>query len=326
MSLPHPEEASDVLQWLNVNSVSLAEGVPITLIRQKWQASWRNIDQLQKVLESLLRDDWLSVTPHLEMPHLRLSAKGYAALIQQADRERLARMVAATTTAVAQATPAAATPTEALVATAAAIPPPAKPPSLAPGLSTGTGYLGFMVPGRTPTEIGLRNQVLHLFRDLRLLAGQQINAVTLTRYWQELALRSSDLRLAIDVLVRDHYLEARVKRYERHWLLTADGYRFMAGPVTPPALLALAQPLRAVTDSYADDDLRNSAGTLLAEARAPIPFEPLLVRWRHGRNSLLHALDLLYKAGDIDIGADTQGLFSLTAQGARQHRPAITGG
>lgn len=316
MSAPHPEDIHDVLQWLNLKSVSLAEGVPIALIRQKWQASQRDVGQLKAVLETLLADDLLSVTPHLALPHVRLSAKGYAAVTLRADQERLART--------------AHTPAQTAVPPAAAVPPTISPAltehtTAASGHAAGSWPVRFMAPGRTPTEIGLRNQVLHLFRDLHLQAGQQINALTLTRYWQELALRSSDLRFALDVLVRDHYLETRIKRYERHWLLTAEGYRFMTGPVTPPGLLALAEPLHKVSDSYADDDLRKNAGALLAEAGAQVPFEGLLARWRYGRSPLLHALDLLYKDSDIEVGTDSQCLLSLTPQGLGKHRPMMTG-
>lgn len=311
------DDADDLLHWLNAHSVSISDGIPFSLMQQKWSAGKRPYAQLRTSLEWLFGQGLVAMTPGLEPPHIRLSARGFEQLLSAMDTARqpvppppIASPVAAATVAapapvrqvpLAQQIPSAAS----MAATAVAdTPEPAMPRR-------------FVEPSKQPTEIGLRNQILLIFRDLKLASGQQLIAMTLTRYWQEMGQRGEHLRAGIDILLRDGYVQMAVKRYENYWTLMPDGHAYLISPLSHTALLGLAAPLQQIDESYPDADLRRKLLGLFKNT-ASQSFAALESSWRHSRNSLIHALDLLVKSGDLELSEQGGLNFSLSTQAARR--------
>ncbi|MDP3856970.1 MAG: hypothetical protein Q8Q73_04315 [Stagnimonas sp.] len=299
------QDVDDILHWLNAHSVQVSDGVPAILLQQKWQTTGRELERLRGGLEWLFQEQLVSLTPGLEPPHVRFTAQGFARLLASFDGNR----AAAVAPAPVAAPPPPPRPATTTVPAAAArpLPPPMEqaPPQR------------FTAPGQPPTEIGLRNQVLHIYRDLKVKAGSQIIAMTLSRYWQEMGLRAGDLRLGIDVLVRDGYLKYSSVRFEPHWMLTEAGYAYSSAALTPAPLLALARPVGQIEDHGLDDAALRRAGLALfrgppAELRTVASFESA---WAHDDNSLLHALDLLWKAELIELHLGATLAIRLTERG-----------
>lgn len=309
------DDADDLLRWLNAHSVSISEGTPFATLQQKWMASQRPFAQLRSTLELLFAQGLLVMTPGLEHPHVRLSTKGFETLVSAMDAARRpapAPVAAASpdaTVSVAVAAPGSFNPPPLAATSPPPVAPPAAPEEAAPAPRR------FIEHGAAPTEIGLRNQVLAIFRDLRLIAGQQLIATTLTRYWQEMGQRAEHLRAAIDIALRDGYLQPTTKRYENYWMLTETGHAFVRAPLSEPALAALAEPLLRIEESRADDDLCRAAVKLF-RGSGSVGFTELLGNWRYGRNALIHALDLLIKRGELQLASEHPAAFQLTGLGA----------
>ncbi|ROH90992.1 hypothetical protein ED208_08445 [Stagnimonas aquatica] len=297
------EDLEDILHWLNAHCVRLSDGVPATLLQQKWQAGRRDPAHLRDGLAQLFAQGQIALTPDLEPPHVRFTASGYARLLEQFDRAR--RPAPAGTGAEAtEPVPATTLPPPALTGAPAELP-------LAPPQR-------FLRHGQPPTEIALRNQLLDIYRDLKLKPGSQIIAMTLSRYWQEMGLRAGDLRIAIDVLVRDGYLIYSSLRFEPHWRLTETGHAYVCAPLTPAPLLDLAEPLtQPEAHGLSEEELRRTGLALFRGAASEWrSFEGLESDWRRGRDSLLHSLDLLWKAGLIELRLGMPLALRLTEQGA----------
>lgn len=310
------DDADDLLHWLNAHSVSISDGIPFSVMQQKWSASNRTYTNLRNSLEWLFGQGLLVMTPGLEQPHVRLTTKGFEQLLLAMDGAR--RQAAVNITAPVQASVAAPAPFN-----PAPLPPAAPAPtpvSVMPEATEPPARQGqFIAQGSAPTEIGLRNQVLLIFRDLKLSVGQQLIATTLTRYWQEMGQRADLLRAGIDIMLRDGYLQPAVKRYENYWMLTADGHAYIKGPLSDPSLLAIAKPLLQIEESYPDADLRRKALGLFKRTDE-MPFIALELNWRHSRDALIHALDLLVKSGELQLSTRDPLAFRLSAQGAARRR------
>jgi len=305
-------DADDLLHWLNAHSVSVSDGVPVGMLQQKWLATQRTPEQLRASLEWLFQNELVAMTPGLNPPHVRLSLQGFAQLLSAMDHSRLAELVA-TPTPTPAAMPAAARPAP----IPAPAPAPATPTAAIPARfgveTTAPAATRFVSPTKPPTEIGLRNQILAIFRDLKLSAGHQLIAMTLTRYWQEMGLRGEHLRTGIDVMLSDGYLKPTVRRYENYWMLTPDAHAYLSAPLSHPTLLALALPLKEAGERPSDKDLRRLALALFKNS-ALQPFITLESNWRHRRDALIHALDLLMKSGDVALHESEALSFVLTAQ------------
>lgn len=315
------DDADDLLQWLNAHSVSVSDGIPFSLMQQKWTATRRELPQLRSSLEWLFGQDLVAMTPGLEQPHIRLSPKGFQKLLTATDSARHVPVAAP----VPAPTPVATTAFKpALLPAATPLLPnePVATTSSAPKVeevSPQTQLSRFVDPSKQPTEIGLRNQILLIFRDLKLQAGQQLIAMTLTRYWQEMGQRGEHLRAGIDIMLRDNYLQPAVKRYENYWTLMPDGHAYLTGALPPATLLALAQPLREIGQSLPDEDLRRKGLGLFKKSNIQ-SFVTLETSWRHSRDSLIHALDLLCKSGDLQLDASGPLAFALTNRGMAHKR------
>jgi len=326
------DDADDLLHWLNAHSVSISDGIPFALMQQKWTATQRSVDQLRASLEWLFGQSLLAMTPGLGQPHIRLTPKGFEQLLSAMDRARAPAASAPALVATAPVAPAGSfRPAPLANADVAAAPPTAAAPSSAAASGTppaaglppaGAGAavpLRFVDPAKQPTEIGLRNQILAIFRDLKLQSGQQLIAMTLTRYWQEAGLRGEHLRAGLDVILRDGYVKPAFFRYENYWMLTDDGEAYLKAPVTLPALLALAQPLRQIEEGYRDADARRKVLGLFKKASSQ-PFTALESSWKHSRDALIHGLDLLVKAGDLTLSPTEPLRFELTPSGSANAR------
>lgn len=319
MSEPTQDDADDLLRWLNAHSVSITDGTPFATLQQKWMATQRPFTQLRTALESLFAQGLLVMTPGLEHPHVRLSTRGFEVLVGSVDATRQRPQAAAAPVAAPAAPlPAPGSFQPAPLQTAAPAPSPVTvqqaPVQQAP-VEAAPAPRRFVEFNAAPTEIGLRNQVLVIFRDLRLVAGQQLIATTLTRYWQEMGQRAEHLRAAIDIALRDGYLQPATKRYENYWMLTAAGHAYLKAPLSDSTLAALAEPLLRIEDGHEEEDLRRRALKLFSGASS-LPFTTLLAAWRPGRNALIHALDLLMKSGDLELAEREPAVFRLTAAGA----------
>ncbi|MDO9451725.1 MAG: hypothetical protein Q7J29_02585 [Stagnimonas sp.] len=310
------DDADDLLHWLNAHSVSISDGIPFSVMQQKWSATNRPLTNLRSSLEWLFGRRLLVMTPGLEQPHVRLTTQGFEQLLLAMDGARQQATVAMTAPVQASvAAPAPFNPAPLAPAAAAPVATAVMPEATEPA----TPPSQFIPQGASATEIGLRNQVLMIFRDLKLSVGQQLIATTLTRYWQEMGQRADLLRAAIDVMLRDGYLQPAVKRYENYWMLTADGHAYIKGPLSDPALLAVAKPLLQIEESYPDVDLRRKALGLF-KRNAEMLFISLELNWRHSRDALIHALDLLVKSGELQVSTRDPLTFRLSPQGAARRR------
>ena len=300
------DDADELLHWLNTHSVRVSDGVPATLLHQMWQKSQRDNNRLKAALEWLFAQEMVSLTQGLEPPHLRFTPKGYLRLLAAMDDARLhARNAAAADDArpTRQPPPPSATPA---------------PSAVAPTLASMQAPGRFLESGKPLTEIGLRNQILFIFRDLQLTSGQQLIAMTLSRYWQEMGLRGGDLRIGIDVLVRDGFVKHAMKRYENFWQLTEAGATYTYAPVTPLALLNLAEPLKKVEEGIKPVVLLRATHALFGGNSTPLPFARLCATFNGSRDALLHGLDLLWKQGLISLHAGSDQLMvALTDSGRR---------
>jgi hypothetical protein len=296
---------NDILNWLNSHSVSLSQGLPVRLLLARWQQAGREHARLTASLERLMDAGWIAPTPGAEPPHLRFAATGYTRLLEESTNTAIA-LEPFTMPAPAAASPAA--------APAKVVTEPEAPAPL------------FLAHGTPMTELGLRNQVLGVFRDLGLRAGTQLIAVTLTRYWQETGLRAGDLRRALDVVTRDGYLTPHRDGMDLYWQLTPEGEAWVRAPITPAPLLAAAPEVREVRPATDDDELRVAAAYACAR-RSPadgsaFDYASVKADWQKtglDENALLHALDWLAKERRLETFVDEQQRtrLRLTPEGTR---------
>jgi hypothetical protein len=291
-----PHDAADVLQWLNTHSVTLTKGLPLRLLQQKWRQLRRSDERLSHALEVLIGSDWVVMTPSLDPPHLRISPNGYRRLT---DGE-----VPGETTAVIP-------PLEALDLAAV---------DAAPALNIPTR--------RYASEIGLRNQILSIYRDLKLKADSRLIAVTLSRYWQESGQRSGDLRAGLDVLLRDGYVRQRLDGMDTYWVLTEAGERYAYLPSAAEALIELAPPLGRLRRPLDEERLQLAVLEAFSGVAADGDLRPsyaaMLALWQLNggdANSLLHGLDLLLKAGALVLAEPGEPVFQLTSTGVARSAP-----
>lgn len=281
------EDSDAVLALLDAHTVRLSQGTPLHLLRERWCRSGYDDERLAKVLARLIAAHWIEMSPGVSPPHVRVSASGYQRLLAASAPAPSARDAAP------------------------------KPADARPRL--------FLGGSRKISEIALRNQVLAIFRDFRLGVGDKLIGITASRYWQETGLRAGDLRTGFDVLLRDGYVLHHPHGLDMYWELTDDGASYVNGPVTPASLLNLAPTVSTLQPQPPDGDLRDLlAGAFSGadrQAGAEIEFPRLQARWFASKlddNALLHALDLGYKAGIVELRAGEPLVIVLTPAGARR--------
>lgn len=288
-------DCDEILNWLDTHSVSLTKGLPLHTLLQKWRKAGRSEYKLGSSLKRLFEADLVVLAPGVEPPHLRITVTGYARLIAAPE-------------------PSTVTPESVVV----------QAPSEREEVPL------FVSHGRPLTEIGLRNQVLAIYRELQLQAEGRLIAVTLSRYWQEMGLRVGDLRTGLDVLLRDGYLRQRLDGIDVFWVLTADGEAYLNRPLVSPLLLGLSPAVTTVSRRPGDPELQQFALHAFSEEG----FEPASVlsypafqaHWRStgfDEHALLHALDWLTKLGWVQILPGETPAFRLTPLGAEYARSRL---
>ena len=310
--LTHNADCDDILHWLDAHSVSVTQGLPAQLLNKRWEQAGRSTAQLGPALKLLFDQDWVAITPDLDPPHLRFSSDGFRRLIE-------APVIDEPEVGV-----------EAIAEPAPVARPAVEPPIVAasPAAAAATAA------SRGPSELRLRNDILGVYRELKLKAGARLIGMTLSRYWQELGNRAGDLRDGIDVLVRDGFLQPRMVGIDKHWMLTEEGARFMSGAQTPAALSRLAPALDRISPAPPVDELRLLTARVIVAELDPgqnrLDYGSLRPAWmqrtRLDDNALLHGLDLLHKLSCVQVHEGSPLGIEITAAGrtlASQETPKL---
>lgn len=76
------------------------------------------------------------------------------------------------------------------------------------------------------TESVLRNAVMDIYRDFKIPVHGEVIAASLSRIWDEKNLPPADLRLALNLLLADGYLDCVFQKNARYFRLTPVGHAF----------------------------------------------------------------------------------------------------
>lgn len=310
-SLIDDADCEAILNWLEVHSVSLVQGLPLYLLQYKWRQSGRAEERLSLGLKRLMEDRWIALTPGLEPPHLRFTVEGYSRLLETMTPQPELQVTSTLGDAPARASR--------VVPLHAPAPAPLAPKS-------------FVSYDRPLTEVGLRNQIVAIYREQRLRAGSRLVGITLSRYWQEMGLRAGDLRTGLELLMRDGYLRQRLDGMDVFWVLTPEGEAYMRAPVTNDVLLSLAPPIGTISRAAPDAELRQLLLHLYlrigAAVGSTLSYPALQAAWAKtmlDEPALVHALDLLVKDDSVRLQPGPPPLFALSLQGqAYAHAHAST--
>ena len=317
--LTHNADCDDILNWLDAHSVSVTQGLPAQLLNKRWEQAGRSTAQLGPALKLLFDQDWVAITPDVDPPHLRFSSDGFRKLIEAPLLEEPEIIAEAIVEPAPVAKPAAERP----ITVPAAAPSPAAASTAAP-----------VAAFQGPSELRLRNDILGVYRELKLKAGARLIGMTLSRYWQELGNRAGDLRDGIDVLVRDGFLQPRMVGIDKHWMLTTEGEAFINGPLTPGVLKPLAPALDKISLTPPADELRLLAARIIVAELDPgqtvLDYTLLRPAWmqrtRLDDNALVHGLDMLHKLSCVQLHAGRPLDIEITAAGrtlASQETPKL---
>lgn len=201
---------------------------------------------------------------------------------------------------------------------------------------TGTGYARLIAPtvgsvaapreaaghgGGRPTEYGVRNKLLGVFRTQGLGSGGKLSAGELNRYWEVAGLRAADLRSGLDLLLRDGH--SKVGRFAKTiFRLESDGDRYARGSQAPEWLSSEAVALeqdnlrrQGIPDRIlcilAARQFLETSGQMRRRALSEVDY--LLERYELPEYARFHAFELLHRLGYAEA-ADGKTL-SLTAAG-----------
>lgn len=173
------------------------------------------------------------------------------------------------------------------------------------------------------TEYALRNQVLDVYRELKIEQGGEVIARTLARFWMEANRRSEDLRLSLDLLVRDGHLEMVREEFATYFRLTRDGAMYARGKPAPRALTRLARtvvPERSDLLTPGDGHLMKHLIRQFSSKHPRRTFSELIADWsqdRLPRDLLIHGLDLLLKDDFLSIEEEDPLLLRMTRDGEK---------
>lgn len=291
----------DILHWLDAHSVTLSQGLPAQLLHKRWAEAGREPAQLGGALKHLFAGDWIALTPNCDPPHLRFTVAGFQRLIE-----------AQAAAAAPAAKPAEPAPAPTLAAAAPSIE--------AAAAESDVAAAGAYSPHLS--ELRLRNDILGVYRELRLKADSRLIGMTLSRYWQEMGHRAGDLRTGLDVLVRDGLLLPRLIGIDRYWQLTREGEAWLQAARTPDTLLRRAPPLGEVKPAPTAEEAHRLVAKMLAGLLArseSLAYEPLHDAWKRSvqfdDNALLTGLDLLLKHGHASLGTEPEARFVLSERG-----------
>lgn len=176
------------------------------------------------------------------------------------------------------------------------------------------------------TETVLRNAVMDIYRDLEIPRAGEVVASTLVRYWEEKAMPPADLRLALNVLMADGYLDCLVKKDSRYFKLTNAGFEFCT--TEPRAELDYEQPKDMGDDKFQDVQREIVFGVfklLGVSAGEPVPFLQIQREWVKASmrlDDLLKILDSFMKANLLAMPSDNRPFLMLTQEGYKMAKHA----
>ena len=180
---------------------------------------------------------------------------------------------------------------------------------------------------RPMSEYELRSAVLDIYHELSLGLRGQVLSSTLARFWREADRRAEDLRAALDILLRDGYLEIVRREFDTQFRLTASGAAYMQPPPPPDALRAQMQPADPAVRHCprpSDRALSRHLVTRIGSPNEAFDFEAMVALWRSDglhRDWLLLSCELLLKRGYLEVAAAAPLGLQLTARGLslREH-------
>lgn len=273
-----------VLNMINGAVRTVSEGIEAALLKFKWsQAGFPDAD-LARALKRLIDGDVLEVIAADKHPSLRFTEKGYEHITTVRQKAAIGDFG------------------EYKPATSAA--PPAEREN-------------------QRTEYALRNQVLDVYRELKIDQGGEVIARTLARFWMEAERRSEDLRLALDLLVRDGHVEMVREEFATYFKLTRDGAMYARGKPAPRALTRLARtvvPERRDLQMPSDGHLMKHLIRQFSTKKPRHSFNELIADWaqeRLPRDLLIHGLDLLLKDDFLAVEEDDPLVLRMTRDGEK---------
>lgn len=172
-----------------------------------------------------------------------------------------------------------------------------------------------------PTEYGIRNKLLGVFRSQDLGEGGKLSAGELNRYWAVAGYRSADLRSGLDLLMRDGH--SKVGRFSKTMFrLERDGHQYVRGSEAPPWLAAEAVALEQ--DNLAQQGIPDRVLCVLAarqflqsngqlRERTWSEVDYLLERYELPELARFHAYELLHRLGYAEAAEGK--LLRLTTKG-----------
>jgi len=157
--------------------------------------------------------------------------------------------------------------------------------------------------GGPPTEFGLRQKLLGVFRSCELKAGGKLSAAELNRYWEVAHYRAADLRSGLDLLMRDGYV--KVGRFSKTlFRLEEAGERYLNGRDAPdwlarqaPALVAADLHRKTIDDGLLCVLAAHSFALTPTERteRSYDVVEYLLERYEIPLHARFHGFELLHR-------------------------------
>jgi len=168
------------------------------------------------------------------------------------------------------------------------------------------------VTGGAPTEYGVREKLLSVFRARGVEAGGKLSAAELSRYWEVARYRAADLRSGLDLLLRDGH--AKVGRFgQAMFRLEKDGQKYLAGQDAPGWMAKEAVALAAENlcrQSLPDQVLCILAARKFYDAngreveRSFYELDYLLERYEVPDFARFHACELLHRLGYAEVLAE----------------------
>ena len=160
-----------------------------------------------------------------------------------------------------------------------------------------------------PTEYGVRDKLLGVFRSREVSAGGRLSAAELSRCWEVAHYRAADLRSGLDLLLRDGH--AKVGRFgQALFRLERDGHDYLRGTDAPEwmrkeAVVLAAENLRkpGVPDRalcvLAVRKFQDSQGREVERSFYELDY--LLERYRLPDFLRFHACELLHRLALAEI-------------------------
>lgn len=183
-----------------------------------------------------------------------------------------------------------------------------------------------------PTEYGVRDKLLGVFRSRAVASGGRLSAAELSRYWEVAHYRAADLRSGLDLLLRDGH--AKVGRFgQALFRLERDGHDYLRGAAAPEwmrkeAVVLAAENLRkpGVPDRVlcvlAVRKFHDSQGREVERSFYELDY--LLERYQLPDFLRFHACELLHRLALVEVVGEGPAL-RLTEAGRALQRASESG-